>query len=97
MFTRVAAIELGPYGISVNSVVPGAIKVERTQAEAPACAATWSPLTPLGRFGYPFEVARSVAFLVSADPGFTTGQTLSGDGGVFSQGPWSYPIKRLRD
>ena len=93
MFTRVAAVELGPYGINVNCVAPGAIEIERTEAEAPDYAATWSPLTPKRRVGYPLDVARAVAFLVSAGADFITGQTLYVDGGVFSQGPWPYPIK----
>jgi NAD(P)-dependent dehydrogenase (short-subunit alcohol dehydrogenase family) len=93
MFTRVAAVELGPHGINVNCVAPGAIEIERTNAEAPDYAATWSPLTPMRRVGYPVDVARAVAFLVSAGADFITGQTLYVDGGVFSQGPWPYPIK----
>jgi len=93
MFTRVAAVELGPYGISVNCVAPGAIEIERTEAEAPDYAATWSPLTPMRRIGYATDVARAVAFLVSGGAEFITGQTLYVDGGLFSQGPWPYPIK----
>jgi 3-oxoacyl-[acyl-carrier protein] reductase len=93
MFTRVAAVELGPYGIRVNCVAPGAIEIERTGAEAPDYAGTWSPLTPMRRVGRPHDVARAVAFLASEDAEFITGQTLYVDGGLFSQGPWPYPIK----
>jgi len=93
MFTRVAAVELGPYGIAVNCVAPGAIEIERTEAEAPDYAATWRPLTPMRRVGLPLDVARAVAFLVSENAEFITGQTLYVDGGLFSQGPWPYPIK----
>ncbi|HVA00101.1 MAG TPA: 3-oxoacyl-ACP reductase family protein [Terriglobia bacterium] len=97
MFTRVAALELGPLGISVNCVAPGAIEIERTQAEAPDYAATWSPLTPMRRIGNPADVARAVVFLVSPEAEFITGQTLYVDGGLFSQGPWPYAVNRPED
>jgi NAD(P)-dependent dehydrogenase (short-subunit alcohol dehydrogenase family) len=95
MFTRVAAVELGPYGIGVNCVAPGAIEIERTASEAPDYAATWTPLTPRRRIGVPVDVARAVAFLASDDAEFITGQTLYVDGGLFSQGPWPYPVKTI--
>ena len=47
MFTRVAGVELGPYGIRVNCVAPGAIEIERTKLEAGDYAGTWAKLTPL--------------------------------------------------
>ncbi len=90
MFTRVAALELGPLGINVNCVAPGAIEIERTRLEAPDYAATWSPLTPMRRIGNPADIGRAVAFLVSDEAEFVTGQTLYVDGGLFSQGPWPY-------
>ncbi|MGC1580557.1 MAG: 3-oxoacyl-ACP reductase family protein [Candidatus Acidiferrales bacterium] len=93
MFTRVAAFELGPHGITVNCVAPGTIETERTRAEASDYAAAWSPLTPLRRIGNPQDVAHAVAFLVSPSADFITGQTLYVDGGLFSRGPWPYEIK----
>lgn len=90
MFTKVAAVELGTYGITVNCVAPGAIEIERTRAESPDYAGTWGSLTPLGRVGQPEDVAAAVAFLVSDEAGFITGQTLYVDGGLFSQPPWPY-------
>ena len=48
MFTKVAAAELGAYGITVNCVAPGAIETERTKLETPDYAGTWAKLTPLG-------------------------------------------------
>ena len=89
-FTRVAAVELGRFGIRVNCVAPGAIQIERTQQEAPDYAATWSPLTPLGRVGSPQDVANAVVYLAGDQAGFITGQTLYVDGGLWSQGPWPY-------
>lgn len=90
-FTKVAASELGPHGIRVNCVAPGAIATERTAAEAGDYAATWSPLTPLRRVGTPADIAGPVLFFCSAAADFVTGQTLWVDGGVFSQAPWPYP------
>jgi len=90
MFTKVAAAELGPYGITVNCVAPGAIEIERTKEEAGDYAGTWATLTPLGRIGTPLDVARAVAFLASDNADFITGQTLWVDGGLFSKPAWPY-------
>lgn len=90
MFTKVAAAELGPYGITVNCVAPGAIEVERTRYEAGDYAGTWAPITPMRRVGYPSDVASAVCFLVAEEAEFVTGQTLFVDGGLFAKGPWPY-------
>ena len=97
LFTRVAAVELGRYGITVNCVAPGAIEIERTRAEAPDYATTWGGLTPLGRVGQVEDVAGAVVFLTSPAAQFITGQTLYVDGGLFVQGPWPYEAKRSTD
>jgi len=96
MFTRVAAVELGYYGITVNCVAPGMIEIERTQAESPDYAGTWAPLTPLRRIGQVSDVAAAVVFLASPPAEFITGQTLYVDGGLLSQIPWPYPVERGR-
>lgn len=90
-FTKVAASELGPHGIRVNCVAPGAIATERTAAEAGDYAGQWSPITPLRRVGVPADIAGPVLFFCSPAADFVTGQTLWVDGGVFSQAPWPYP------
>lgn len=90
MFTKVAAVELGKYGITVNCVAPGAIEIERTKQEAGDYAGTWANLTPLGRVGQPVDVARAVAFLASDAAEFITGQTIWVDGGLFSKPSWPY-------
>lgn len=90
MFTKVAAAELGPYGITVNCVAPGAIEIERTKTEAPDYAGTWAPLTPMKRVGTPQDVAAAVCFLATAEAEFITGQTIYVDGGLFTKGPWPY-------
>jgi 3-oxoacyl-[acyl-carrier protein] reductase len=92
MFTRVAAMELGKYGITVNCVAPGAIEIERTRHEAKDYAGTWARLTPLSRVGEPLDVARAVAFFAGAESDFVTGQTLWVDGGLFTHPSWPYPV-----
>lgn len=89
-FTKVAAVELGPYQITVNCVAPGAIEIERTRQEGSDYAGTWGSLTPLGRVGQPVDVALAVAFFASDDAAFVTGQTLWVDGGLFSMPQWPY-------
>lgn len=89
-FTKVAASELGPNGIRVNCIAPGAIATERTAREAPDYAGEWSPLTPLRRVGTPEDLVGPLLFFVSDASRFVTGQTLWVDGGVFSQAPWPY-------
>jgi NAD(P)-dependent dehydrogenase (short-subunit alcohol dehydrogenase family) len=90
MLTRVAAVELGPSGIRVNCVAPGAIEIERTRRENPDYAAVWGRVTPLRRVGTPADVGAAVVFLASEDASFISGQTLWVDGALFSQAVWAY-------
>jgi NAD(P)-dependent dehydrogenase (short-subunit alcohol dehydrogenase family) len=90
MFTKVAAVELGRYHITVNCVAPGAVEIERTKNESGDYAGTWAKLTPLGRVGQPVDVARVVVFLASDAAEFITGQTIWVDGGLFSKPSWPY-------
>ncbi len=90
MFTKVAAIELGEHKIRVNCVAPGAILIERTNAEAPDYAETWSSLSALKRVGYPKDIANAISFLASEKSDFITGQTIFVDGGVNSKANWPY-------
>ena len=90
-FTKVSATELGPYGIRVNCVAPGAIEHERTKLEAPDYADTWAAITPLQRVGQTADVAKVVHFLATDAAGFVTGQTIYVDGGAFTMPNWPYP------
>ena len=90
-FTRVSAVELGQYGITVNCVAPGAIEIERTKLEDPNYAGVWGGITPMERVGYVDDVARAVIFLAQEHSDFISGQTLFVDGGLFAQVPWAYP------
>ena len=90
MFTKVAAIELGRFGIRVNCVAPGAIAVGRTLADDPAYSQRWAGVTPLGRIGTPADVASAVVYLASPAASFITGQTLWVDGAAFTKPQWPY-------
>jgi 3-oxoacyl-[acyl-carrier protein] reductase len=75
------ARELAPHGITVNSVAPGFIPVERHADEPPATVAAYLASVPAGRMGTPHDVAAAVGFLASTDAGFITGQRIVVDGG----------------
>jgi NAD(P)-dependent dehydrogenase (short-subunit alcohol dehydrogenase family) len=89
-FTKVSATELGPHGIRVNCVAPGAIEHERTKLEAPHYAETWAAITPLGRVGTTADVAKVVHFLATDAAAFVTGQTIYVDGAAFTMPNWPY-------
>lgn len=89
-FTKVAAVELGEYGIRVNCVAPGAVEIERTKREAADYAGMWSKYTPLARVGTPADIGQAVAFLASDEASFITGQTIGVDGGLFAKPHWPY-------
>jgi NAD(P)-dependent dehydrogenase (short-subunit alcohol dehydrogenase family) len=90
MLTKEAAVELGPYGVRVNCIAPGAIESERTRSEDPDYAGTWSKLTPLGRVGTAADIAPTVVFLASQGASFISGQTIWIDGALFAKAQWPY-------
>jgi 3-oxoacyl-[acyl-carrier protein] reductase len=75
--TRTLAVELGPYGITVNSVLPGWIAT----ASSSESELRSGQFTPIGRPGTPEEVAAAVGFLTTPAAGYITGHTLVVDGG----------------
>lgn len=80
--TRVAAIELAPFNINVNSIAPGAIKTPIWGNVDEAGQKEIAKRIPLGRFGKPEEIAEPVAFLASDLSSYMTGQTIFVDGGI---------------
>lgn len=84
--TRALAIEFAPYGITVNSISPGAQKTQRN----PNMFSNWYwtdedrlRLTPVGRLGEPWEVGKLCAYLASEDTGFITGTIIHMTGGAW--------------
>jgi 3-oxoacyl-[acyl-carrier protein] reductase len=79
--TKSLAQEVGRRGITVNAVAPGFIKTDMTENISEK---EMKALIPVNRFGTPEEVAALVAFLVSPESGYITGQAISINGGLYS-------------
>ena len=80
-WTRYLACELGPQGIRVNEISPGAFPSEGFQIANPECARQLIGKVPLGRFGKPSELKGPVVFLASAASSYVNGANLVVDGG----------------
>ena len=80
--TRALAKEVGPSGIRVNCVAPGAVNTRMNQTLDEEALSLLTEETPLGRIGDPEDIARAIAFLACEDSSFTTGQVLSPNGGL---------------
>jgi glucose 1-dehydrogenase len=84
MLMRNLAVELGPMGITVNNIAPGAIATPMNKSlleDKPKLNALLSQI-PLGRLGTPEEVAAMTAYLASEDASYVNGATLLIDGGL---------------
>jgi 3-oxoacyl-[acyl-carrier protein] reductase len=79
--TKALAQEAGKRNITVNAVAPGFIKTDMT---ADIDEAQMKQLIPANRFGTPEEVAHAVAFFVTKEAGYITGQVLSVNGGLYT-------------
>lgn len=75
------ARELAPFGVTVNTVAPGFIPVERHADVPKEIRNTYLASVPVGRMGTPEDVAHAVSFLASEGAGFITGQRVVVDGG----------------
>jgi meso-butanediol dehydrogenase/(S,S)-butanediol dehydrogenase/diacetyl reductase len=92
--TQAMAYELAPHGIRVNSVCPGFVatamqtrelawEAQLRGVDADVVKQMWVDATPMARLESPEDVAKVVAFLVSDDAGFLTGESISVNGGAF--------------
>ncbi|MBD5654731.1 MAG: SDR family oxidoreductase [Candidatus Eremiobacteraeota bacterium] len=83
-FTRVLAQEVGPIGITANSICPGIIDTDMGRANLTDAAnvAMWSGRTALRRLGRPEDVVGAAVFFASDASAFVTGQSLNVDGGI---------------
>jgi NAD(P)-dependent dehydrogenase (short-subunit alcohol dehydrogenase family) len=80
--SRLLAVHLGGRQITVNSVMPGATATDmNARARDPVASRSMAQTIALGRVGQPADIARVVAFLVSADGGWVTGQQIDASGG----------------
>jgi 3-oxoacyl-[acyl-carrier protein] reductase len=86
-FTRTLAIELGPFGITANSIAPGFIETAMTAATARRIGTTIEQMreavaasAPVRRAGIPADVANAVAFFAAEEAGYVSGQVLYVDG-----------------
>ena len=78
---RAWARELAPCGITVNTVAPGFVPVERHVGVPDSIMDAYLASVPAGRMGIPADIAHVVSFLASEDAGFITGQRIMADGG----------------
>ena len=80
--TRTLAREVASRGITVNAVAPGFVDTDMTASLPEAWRAQALSAIPAGQFGSPHDVAAAVAFFVSDEAAYITGQVLSVDGGL---------------
>jgi 3-oxoacyl-[acyl-carrier protein] reductase len=87
-FTKTLAIELGKFGVTANAVAPGFIQTDMTAATAARIGVPFEDFIahsaqqiPVARVGQPDDIAATIAFLVSEEAGFVSGQVIYVAGG----------------
>ena len=87
MLMRTVAVELGPHGITVNNIGPGAVytPIDADVQANPEMEKALMAEIPLGRWGQPAEIANLAVFLASDDAAYITGSTYYIDGGMLRQ------------
>jgi 3-oxoacyl-[acyl-carrier protein] reductase len=87
-FTKTLAIELGPFGVTVNAIAPGFIETAMTKATAERIGTTIEDMraavaerVPVRRGGVPEDIANTAAFFAGEESGYVTGQVIYVDGG----------------
>ena len=87
MLTRVMAVEMAPYGITVNEIAPGPVNTEMTAVtHDEATRNAYHRLIPMGRYAERDEIAAAAVFLASSEADFVNGHTLNVDGGFAAAG-----------
>ncbi len=81
--TKSLALELAPYGITVNAVCPGYTVTDMTREALARMGDEIKSKIPLGRAADPKEVAAVIAFLCSDEASYITGETISVNGGIY--------------
>lgn len=81
--TRSLALYAAPFGINVNAIAPGLVATELSDEMSSEMKATTISRIPAGRLGFPEEIGRATAFLVSEDASYIFGETLSVNGGSY--------------
>jgi 3-oxoacyl-[acyl-carrier protein] reductase len=80
--TRAMALDLGPYGIRVNALMPGSIDTQGLDLEQRTLR---GENVPLGRIGEPHDMTGAALFLASDDASYITGDVIRVDGGMLAQ------------
>jgi 3-oxoacyl-[acyl-carrier protein] reductase len=87
MLTKVMAVELAPYGITVNEIAPGPVNTEMTAVtHDQATRQAYHNLIPMRRYAERDEIAAAAVFLASREADFVNGHTLNVDGGFGAAG-----------
>lgn len=96
--TRSLAMDVGPWGITVNAVCPGLVGTSRAflrqdpaEVDIDSYLASRGRKIPVGRVGTPEDIAAAVAYLSSEQAGYVTAQTLVVDGGGLTPFPLTHP------